>query len=419
MFEAIALLFSFILLVFNYSVNKDIFYPPAMFTLVWTIVLISYIIFSSVNQGEAYFLDGECLLIFVLGEITFTTGGLFAVRRKLLQSKINYAIGFKYWFDKMVFFFLLIMLPLYIYRLQQIVGASSFEAPDANFFLILRFELIQGSGDLGLLAYLNTFAAFAFSIALYKFNFTKYKSVHWTQKAYKYLFYFLIVTYAILSTARTGILLLFCIYLGFKVVSGKLKTRHYIAAGLLFFLVFGIFAIVLHKGGGEFLSLTENVKSVLLTFSVYFLGGTYGLNSVIKQGYTLDYGKNSFRFFTTLFDALGIISTNKPETKMPFITNPILSNVYSIYYVYIKDFWYFGLIFNSIWSFLHSWLYYRAKINFFNLFMYAALIYPLVISFFDEQYLQLLSSWIQLIFYATLASFFIEYKSSTENNNAS
>ncbi len=41
------------------------------------------------------------------------------------------------------------------------------------------------------------------------------------------------------------------------------------------------------------------------------------------------------------------------------------------------------------------------------MFMYQYWFYPLIMSFFQDQYMSLLSTWIQLIFYGLVANLFI------------
>ena len=81
-------------------------------------------------------------------------------------------------------------------------------------------------------------------------------------------------------------------------MSGTLKKKPYVFAALGFFIVFGVIAIILRKAGGEDMGFTETISSVFKSFSDYFLGGIYAFNSVIKSGYTLDYGENTFRLLT-------------------------------------------------------------------------------------------------------------------------
>lgn len=412
MFETTALIISLALFFFNYSLNGDLFYPPALFSLIWTVVFAAYIIYTNINTGGVFNVDGRSFFVFISGEILFSAGALFAIDRKKLKDKSICKPAILHQFDKYLYWFLIIMLPLYIFKLMAIVGASSIN--DTNAFMILRYEFTQEDVDLGIIKYTNYIALFAFAIALYKFHYTGYKPVAWEQKLYKYSYYLIVTIYCVLSTGRTYLLILFCLYIGFKGISGVLKKRHYVFAGLTVFILFGAIALVLKKAGGDDLSFTQTIGSVFDSFTVYFVGGIYAFNSVIKDGFTLDYGENTFRFFVALFHSFGLTAKEPKNLVMPFITTPVMSNVYSLYYIYIKDFWYFGILFNFLWGYLHSWFYYRARKNFTYLFGYGLLLYPLVLSFFQDQYMSLISTWIQMAVLAYIATHFIKYEKITE-----
>ncbi len=408
MFETIAIIITLAIFLFNYSLNADLFYPPAVFNLVWLAVFIAYAIFVNSNAGDIYEIDGRCFFVFIGGQIVFSLGGLFAIDKKKIKEKQEYRPVLKHNFDKYFFWFLLLMLPVYAAKLMAIVGASSIN--DTNAFMILRYEFTQEDADLGILKYLNYIAVFAFAVALYKFHYTDYKPITWQQKLYKYSYYFIATLYAVSSTGRSYLLILFCLYIGFKGISGGLKKSHYLFAGLAIFILFGTIAIVLKKAGGDDLSFTQTIGSVFDSFTVYFVGGIYAFSAFIKDGFTLDYGENTFRFFIALFHTIGLTAQEPKNLVMPFVTTPVIGNVYSLYYIYIKDFWYFGILFNFLWGYLHSWFYYRARKNFTYLFGYALLLYPLVLSFFQDQYMSLLSTWIQMALLAFIAAHFIRYE---------
>ena len=202
---------------------------------------------------------------------------------------------------------------------------------------------------------------------------------------------------------------MFCIYLGFKITAKKFKTYYYVIILAAALVLFATFALVLHKAGGESLSLSENIASVFSSVLDYLLGGAYAFNSVVTSGFRLDHGENTFRFFFAAANSLSLTDNKPKELVMPFINNPVISNVYSVYYPYAKDFWYFGILFNGLWAYIHSWLYYRVKRSFIILFLYSILLYPLIMSFFQDQYMSLFSTWLQMVLLGCIALPFIRY----------
>ena len=80
------------------------------------------------------------------------------------------------------------------------------------------------------------------------------------------------------------------------------------------------------------------------------------------------------------------------------------TNVYTIYYYFIKDFGYFSvLIFQLLYGFFYGSFYYSIKKRYFTplkVIVFALFAYPLVISFFQETLLSLLTTHINRIIYA-------------------
>jgi len=420
MLEAIFfLLASISILGINFYIGKNLFYPPAIFSLIWTIVILSYVLFILGHTASAYFLETKTLFIFLFGQILFSLAGLLAFKPKIyVTAEVSFKYEIIYSLDKWLFVFLIIMLPIYIKAIINVVDNS--KLANVNFYLALRHEYVNNGVNLGVLDYLNTISVFSFSFLQYKLNFIS-KSTNRNKRRviYKLLFYTTVFTYAFLSTGRTYFVLLLSVYLSFKVISKSIKKYHIISASLIFLILFIANAFILGKGASVDDSASENVSSIFDNFTIYFLGGAYGFDSSIKSGFVYEYGENVFRFFITVAHSFGITDVKPKELVMPYITNPIISNVYTLYYNYFKDFGFLGLLFNLVWGFVHTVFYYKAKFKptFFNVYCYALLMYPLLMSFFQDQYMSLLSTWIQLLFFGFIASFFIVKQSIDEQRN--
>lgn len=402
------ILFSIALFAVNYTVNADIFYPPALFNLIWTVIYIFYALFIIGRTEESYFLNWQTLLIFISGQVLFSLGSLFAVKRD--KSKATNEIRLPevlYSFDKIIFVILLVLFPLYLYKIIALVNNSGISG---EFITVVRYEFAVEQVDIGVIKYANSLAFFGFAIAVYKFNFTKGVPLTVWQKLYKYSYYLIAVSYSLLSAGRTYIMFIFCIYLGSRIVKGNIRLRNYLVMLGIILFVFVVFSVILKKGGDSDLSFAENIGSVYNSFVSYLLGGAYGFNLVVTQGFQPDYGQNVFRFFIAIGNALGITSIEPKELVMPFYTNPIVGNIYSVYYPYIKDFRYIGLIFFCIWGYVHTFFYYRAGKNFTCLFIYSILLYPLLMSFFQDQYVSLFSTWVQMLILVLIAQPFIQNK---------
>jgi hypothetical protein len=89
----IALVFlalSIIILFLNIKISKNLFYPPTMFCLVWTVVFLSYAIFISTKTSFIYELDISTLFVFFIGEILFSIFGFIAIiQKKTILNVVN------------------------------------------------------------------------------------------------------------------------------------------------------------------------------------------------------------------------------------------------------------------------------------------------------------------------------------------
>lgn len=414
MLEAIVFLFaSLTVLGLNYKFSKDLFYPPTLFSIIWVTVIFSYVVFLTINPESNFIVDIKTLIVFLVGQIFFSISGLatslyFVKFDKKLPS--NYILTFP--IDKILTFFLLLMFPFYLKAIIAIAESSKYAK--LNFYLALRHEYVNNGVTLGILDYLNTISIFTFALFQYKSNFLSSnpnKSVKTT--LFKILVYSISFSFAFLSTGRTYFVLLISLYLAFKAMAKKIKKQHVITGCFVFLLLFIGNSLILGKGSSVEDSFEENVVSVIESFTIYFLGGLYGFDYVIKNETSFGLGENVFRFFIVIANKVMLTDKTPNELVMPFITNPIVSNVYTIYYNYFKDFGYFGVLFNLIWGSLHSFFYLRVKqkSSFLNVYIYALLVYPLVMSFFQDQYMSLLSTWIQLLFFGLIANYFIKEKS--------
>ncbi|MGN6618852.1 MAG: O-antigen polymerase [Ilyomonas sp.] len=406
------ILLSASLFAFTYSLNTDVFFPPALYNLLWTFLYVFYALFIIGKSSDYYFVSWKTLLIFLSGQTLFSAGSLFAVKRKALdfQERQRNTPEVLYSLDKILFIILLVLFPLYLYKIINLVNNS--DVP-GQFLIVLRYEFSIEQADIGWIKYTNSLAFFTFAVAVYKFNFTQQKPKDLWGKLYKYSLYTLVIAYSLLSAGRTYILFVFCIYLGSRIIKRNIRFKDYALMFLFALIVYSVFSVLLQKGGDTDQTFTENAGSIFNILSSYILAGFYCFNYVITGSFHLDYGENTFRFFIAIAHSIGITKAEPNNLVMPFITNPIIANTYSVYYPYIKDFSWLGLLFLSVWGYIHSYFYYRAERNFNYFFGYSLLLYPLLMSFFQDQYVTLLSTWLQMIILMLIAQPFFKYRNST------
>lgn len=392
----IAILIICFFVFFNYNVEKNYGYPPFLYSVVWLIVIALHGISCFLKIIDIYKLSLSALSIFTLGVMVFSFAGLIA-KKKLNIYKID---SFKkksenvhFVFNKKIEIGLLLIsvafFPLLVY--QSYLLAQEYMIFD-SLFAGLRNAYIQGQ-DVGASKYGIIFAYVSFYVQTIKYIETK--------KNLKMFILSLVILllYCILSTGRTFFLIFICLILGILIYKGKLKKKYLLYFGISFFALFFLVGIFLKKGADSDNSFGENISGISTSFLQYYLGGVSAFDQFLNSKFQYAYGEQSLRFFYNILASLGLVENKEIVLTQEYVSIPFEFNVYTIYKTYVQDFgiWYIVLIL-GLMSYIHTYCYYKAikDSNFLYSFLYALLLYPLVMSSFQEQYLTLAPTWIYL-----------------------
>lgn len=183
----------------------------------------------------------------------------------------------------------------------------------------------------------------------------------------------------------------------------------------IFFALSYISNLILGKGGVDSEnSLMENMSSFLKDTVIYLVGGLNALDKFVHSNYIIDNGNNTFRFYLAVLYKLGLSDSLPPPLIQEYISVPFQTNVYTIYYHYIKDFgsYSIALIILFFIAFFHNFLYTISRVlnKWYLNYLVVVFMYPLIMSFFQEQYFSLFSTWLQILIYTFLFNFFIKTK---------
>ena len=404
------LILHFFVFLFNYILwDRKLFQPAVLFSLVWLFILLVHLFFRFTVLDELGSLSLKLHLIFLAGTIFFSLGGILVYiynrQRGICKKLVNAApTEINRWFKLTLVSIIFIGLPLYIQASYKIFLASQAE----SFFTGLRGELVYGQADIGPLKYLMSLSFVTYAVTLYDY-YTKRNSFNLSILIITLV---ILIVYAVFSTGRTYFFLILTIYLGIGLfVNKKFSIKRYSLAFAIFIITFISIGAIYGKGASTYYSTKENISEVGENLGVYLVTSMNALdielndNSVLKTN-----GENTLRLFIKIGMALGIL----PERQMAnlaqeFVYVPYATNVYTYYSPYIKD---FGVGYAYLMLFLigtfHAWLHNMAittyKIRY--IFYYAFLLFPLMLSFFADEYLTLLSFWLQL-FFLTEVLFFL------------
>lgn len=389
---------------FNYYLDKTTGYPPFLYSLVWFIVVFFHFLCVTFDLVTIYELSFKALFVYTLGVFLFTLGGL-AVKLKFKSRAVDLNASLFFETRKHVDVFLigitLIFLPIYIIKSYQL--AIEYMIYD-SLFAGLRNSFVQEQ-DIGFSKYGLTFAYASFFLQSYQYVCNK------NNKFKLFLSALVLLIFCFFSTGRTFFILYLCLIFGILIIFKILNKKHLIYGMSSVLFLFSTIGILLNKGGSTDNNLKENIVGIFESFMVYFVGGLSAFDSFIHSNYTNTLGENSFRFLYSMLYKMGLV-TSKPSVLVDeYASIPFDTNVYTIYKIYLQD---FGIIFMMVVIFcmavLHTFFYLKAmnEHKFIPTFLYSIMLYPLFMSFFQEQYLSLMPTWIYLISIAMVLKYFFK-----------
>ena len=392
MWYTLALVIILLIVLYNYNLNRSFGYPPLLYAIIWFVSIFFHFLAFRFKLIDIYELSPTSLSVFTLGVIVFSIGGVFA-KLKFGNSKSFENSTSPHGTNKIsrnIFIISVLFLPFNAYESYQL--ANEYIIID-NLYMGLRIAYAEGQ-DVGFSKFGIIFSYVNFFIQLYLFYFKK------GNKLSLYASFILSFCYCALSTGRTFFIILICIIFGVMIIFNRLKIKYILIGIISFLIIFIQVGISLLKGGSAESSLSENVSSISENIMAYFIGSLSAFDTFINSNYTITYGENSFRFIYAFLNKIGVTDIKLVKLENEFVSIPFETNVFTIYKNYFYD---FGLIFMIlvilIVSFIHTYYYYKAvnEKSFVSTFIYSILLYPLIMSFFQEQYLSLLPSWIYLM----------------------
>ena len=405
--ELIFVFLHFLLFLFNYRVmNKKIMQPAVLFSLLWFVIIALHFVFRFTLLNELFPLHTGTLVIFFLGVLSFSLGSLLVtlIKEKKEPSEAGQIPGdvpsktpVSLVLRMVLTGIILVGLPFYVHAAYKIFIASNIE----NFFAGLRTALSYGDEDIGITKYLVSLSFVVYSINLYCFL----KERNKTNKSIFISCLLITITYSIFTTGRTFFFMILALYLGMNFLHNRFFSVKKVAGYIVFFIIiFSILGIFIGKGGDSSDSIKDNIYPASQNTGIYLVSSVNALDWELHHNPQINYnGNNTLRFFEKLGEGLNLIDhVNLSDIVQGFVFVPYPTNVYTFYSPYIKDFgrlyaWFMIGLFGCI----HTLLYDKAiaKKSLRYSIYYSFMLFPLLLSFFQDQYMLLISSWIQFIFY--------------------
>jgi oligosaccharide repeat unit polymerase len=399
------------LFLFNYQISKkDLFYPPVLFSLVWTVILILQLIFSFTVLKDLYPISVPTYLTFFIGTLCFSAGGILltAIRQQnsvanstLIFNSTSLSINLKL---RLISLGIIVVgLPFYIQAAFRLFVASQID----NFFVGLRTEINYGDEGIGITKYLISFSFVVFAINYYAYLKEKNR-LNGYMVALSIVF---ALTYSVFATGRTYYFVILSIYLGISyLLKKKFSIKKYAWAILIFIALFIGIGMIYGSIEDSDGSIKGNLSKATESTAVYLVSSLPAFDIELRNHAQALYpGENTLLFFIKIGRRFGLLENVKEGNLISeFVSVPYLTNVYTYYSPYVKDYgkW-FAWTMLFIFAMLHTWVYHKAKElkNLRYTIYYSFLLFPLLMSFFIDQYLSLISTWIQVIVEVELVIF--------------
>lgn len=395
-----SILIHFFLIIIMFIIKRNFTSPVIMYLSIWTVVLLAYF-FATVYQFSSYRISDFTFVFVNFGSLSFTLGSLL-IKENPFKSLTSYDYRWSRVFDYIIVSFLLISLIMEYFYLK-----SQLDSPKTLSSFLIQLRYLKNYEDLnyGIYKYIGTLSVFNLGIRFLKTNITRFdKGMLITSVLLGFL-------YAVLSTGRTNFFLILIMAFASIIVKNKkikiFSLIKFFGLGVLSFVLMGVF---LNKGGDVDNSISQNFNLMIDSFLGYLIGPLCSLDVFVNTSFQLEYGQNSFRFFYAIFYKIGISSTPPSELVESFVHIPYPSNVYTIYKKYILDFGYLGSLYvMSLLGLVTTYLYKSSKKTHSIIIKYAYIIsvYPIIMSFFNEQIFSILSQWIQHLILITIFNYFI------------
>lgn len=386
MTELLVLSGIFFLTLVNFLRYRDVLYPPVLQGGLWFSILAIYV----ASEGFLIPLSGRMYLIILNGVFTFTLGSYISTYRYRVtkaplttrELKAN---------DTVLMIMLLaaiVGLPFYL-RAAYAIGST---ALTSNFFIAVRSSF--SSGEHG-----ETFGALSYLVTLSFVSVGLHLLAKHKRRGRMRLGASIAVAsiYAIFTTGRTFLVLLFAMILGILMIRRKMSIGTGLAILILITLLSFIgMGFVLQKGVAPSGDIVENMLSLWDSFRTYLLGGIAALDLYMDTNISFEYGANTFRTVLAVMDRLGI-PTYVPPLIKDFQYVPRATNVYTMYQPYYTDFGMYGVVMIQFFlGMVYGAIYKKAnRGNGLFVIVYGVSLYPLIMQSFVDQYFSLLSTWIQ------------------------
>ena len=387
-----AILALMMLLCVNHFIARNALYPPSLFTAVWLVSLSALAL-----SGDTFYpISIETMMVFLVGAIAFSLGGLAAHRPLTSPVSVESRISRSRLFLDLAFLVVVVGFPFF---------ARSLIADGIDLQAMRQEEVASRESsrrDFGFMENLVVLAAFV-AIAMHVEN-DGTRSRRWRA----YLAILLALTYSALTGSKSGIRLILVLMFISAIQAGFLSFR---STAKWMALFVGLFAAGLLLVNFAYMGFEFSEETLPLLFGAiqnYWLGSMVAFERIVQDPNAIIGHHTLSRFFLETANGFGA------RFEIPSIHAPFTSvspdqemNTYTIYFSYIKDYGWLGIILGmAMLGVIVTTVYNAAQrgskiaIAFFGVFAMG-----LVMSIQAEQFVLALNSYIKMFLFFAFAYF--------------
>ena len=369
--------------------KRDNLHPAVLLAGQWGLVGVAY----AVAPHPFRRIDAATSLLITAASVAFVLASLSVGSRLHSTATAAYRTTAM---RPILFWIALLGLPAYGWQAQELASTADFSD---SFFINLRIALTRDDDaavSYGAIGYLLPVAFVSTLVELASSKARLFELRGWLSLATS-------ITYAMLATGRTFIFLLFIALAFIALVQRRVRPAQ-LVLGSVVFVVLGFFGLgVLINKVGDGMDNTAALTA-LDAFTLYSLSGLAAFDLAHALPSALEWGLNVFRSPLAVAKAVGVDVTVLPLVK-EYVFVPEPTNVYTVMLPYVRDFSWPGLLFFfALFGRMHGSLYWRAQLGDPRCaVLYGLSVYPLLMQFFQDQYVSLLTTWVQLSVLAWLS----------------
>lgn len=379
--------------------------PALLMTALWLLLFFLHALVSGNNLVPLYPSGIMANSIIAGSVVTFSVA--FALSRALAEGNLwtrgakrdrntIYSTPPSPLFARMLAIYAVLVLLLMYLTAIRITGASSLLSSLQN----LRFQLNYDGAEWGVVRYLSL-SVTVFSVYMVVATREERFSTRWPV----FLAVLCSLTMAIISTQRTAIFMQ-VIALFFASSKGAFpKFKAFAILGSFLIIAFILVGFLVGKIGNFDIGFIDSLSGGLESFLLYLLTPLSALDTSKIWLHSIGDGAFSLRLFQLFGAKMGLFDGEIRDLVMEFVSVPVLTNVYTFAYVAVSDYGAFFFVYYIFVGSLFGVIFSIPRRSVAAATLQGFCYYSILLSVFQDQFVTILSQWIQIIFFILFARF--------------